>query len=490
MPHVENLFAAVVGIGVILTLARAIYRIAIPFQIDYAEGPILHTASRLAKGGNLYPPVTTPPYEIDSYPPIIYHLVEASVRTFGVSLLYPRLMTLLSALLICVLLSVLVHVYTKSWKTSLTFGFLFFTIPIVQPWLSIVRFDMVGLALALCGLVLFIVYPRYWYLSVIPFSMAVCGLYTLIAAPAACFWCLLIGRQWKKALVFGFSIGFILIGIFWLQQLRTGDNVSFHLFHTQHSPYSLSQLGEMAQTVLRTHAVVFILGFGVIWLCVTDRKLAVPALYLGFASLTSLTLGKIGATDNHLLQILVAACWSSGIVYQWMRQNLPNDVGLGLLTLALIFAVVTNTPFRPGKKLQQVAECGKAYSAIKNNLGDRILGENIAALVMGDRQVYVSDPFIYRWLVAKGGWPDIDLKDRIVSHFFTAIVTNRPVEGIEGPDDRWPDSIRSSIRENYTLTEQFVCRDAGYVYQPNNGQIQRPSGLDQHVSNQRGAIRP
>lgn len=469
MRYVEDLLAGAVGISVILTLARTIYRINIPFQLDYAEGPILYTASHIAKGANLYPPVNTFPYEFDSYPPIIYHVLEASVRTFGINLLYPRLVILLSAIMVCVLLGVLAHFYTESWKTGLTFGFMFLTIPIVQSWLSIVRFDLLGLALVLSGLVLFIVYPRLWYLSVVPFSLAACGLYTLIAAPAACFWKLLIDRQRKKAFLFGLSIMFILVGIFWMQERRSGPSVFFHLFQTQHSPYSLSQLAEISQSVLRTHALLFILSFGVIWLSIRDRAASVPSLYLALAGLTSLTLGKIGASDNHLLQLFVVVCWSAGIVFHRLRRSTPANIGIPLLALSLIFAVLTNTPFRPTKAVQQIAECDKAYAAVKSRLGDRILSENITALLAAKKQVYVSDPFLYRWLVTKGGLSDTDLKDRIASHFFSGIVTDRRVEGAESSDDRWPDSIRNSIREHYILSDQFVCRDARYVYQPQNG---------------------
>jgi len=84
---------------------------------------------------------------------------------------------------------------------------------------------------------------------------------------------------------------------------------------------------------------------------------------------------------------------------------------------------------------------------------------------MAGKNVYISDPFAYRWLVANRELRDEDLRRMIAHHEFTSIVIDRGVEDEETTADRWPGDIRQTIRQNYQRKGQFTCNDARFVYE-------------------------
>jgi hypothetical protein len=227
------------------------------------------------------------------------------------------------------------------------------------------------------------------------------------------------------------------------------------------------QLAEAFRLVLRTEILPFVLAPGILWLVLRDRALRLPAVYLIFTTFTTLTMGKIGAAENHMLQVTLAACLASAIVYDRMRRGVTHDAAFAAITIALASVAIVNTPLPLSRGLEKVAECGPATSAIANNFGDRILSENIGALVTARKPVYISDPFIYRWLVNGAGWSDAPVRKLVESHYFTAIVTETPIEKNGTIDERWPAGLRGTIRQHYQLSAKFACRDANYIYTPN-----------------------
>jgi len=459
------LLIAVIACAV-FTLLRAFIRIQLPFQIDYAEGAILNSSWRAAQGGGLYQPLKGIPYQIDPYPPFIYKVVGWVLARTGLNFFYPRLLAFAAPVLACLLAAILIHHWTQRWRVAVAFGFLPLSVVAVQSWLGIIRFDFIGIALAMAGLVIFALFPRYRFWSLPFFAVAVGGLYTLVAAPGACCLHLWLKQERKKSMLFGACLaGALLAGVLYGQHTSSGW-MNYHLFKTQHSPYSISQLASYSQGLLRGYALLMLLSAVVIWKSIREHQVGLVALYWFLVLGTSLSLGKIGAAQNHVLQLIFAASLSAAVGYAWMRRKASGDSGLALILLTLTLTTASNVPLRPRKPMEDVSECGRAYSTVRNDLGDRILSDNVGALVLARKPVFVSDPFVYRWMVAGTRFPDGDLRRMIDSREFTAIVLNHEAEGSITDDDRWPDDIRQTISRNYLLKEEFTCKDARFVYQP------------------------
>jgi hypothetical protein len=462
----ETLFLIAVVVCGFFTVARTLVRIQSQFQLDYAEGSILGSSWRVAQGGSLYQPLRGVPYQIDPYPPFIYKLVSLVITHTGLSFVYPRFLALTAAVVACLLAAILIHCWTRRWKLALAFGLLPLTVAVVQGWLGILRYDLIGIALTMAGLIVFVVFPRHRFWSLPLFVLAVGGLYTLVSAPAACCIYLWLEGQKKKGVLFGACLaGALLAGLLYGQHASAGWMVH-HLFKTQHSPYSISQLASLVQGLLRGYALLLLLSAVVIWKSIREKQLSLLAIYWCLVVGASLSLGKVGAAGNHMLHLVFAACISAAVAYDWMRRNSSGDWGLVLALSTLILVTIANTPFRPKKPIDELGECGQAYAAIRGNLGDRILADNIGALVLAGKSVYVTDPFAYRWLVTYAGLPDTDLRRMITYREFTSIVIDRGVEDKETDLDRWPEDVRRAIRANYQLKRTFICNDARFVYEP------------------------
>jgi hypothetical protein len=420
---------------------------------------------RLAQGGSLYQPVHSLPYQFDPYPPFIYRLVSLVVAHTKLSFFYPRLVALEAAILACLLAVLLIHQWTRQWKLAAIFGLLPLTVAPLQPWLGILRYDFIGIALIMAGLMIFVL-PKFRFWSIPFFVVGVGGLYTLLAAPAACCLHLWMQREKKKALLFGGCFAGALAAGFLYGQHMSGGYMGYHLFKTQHSPYSISQLASFGQGLLRGYALLMLLSAVVVWKSIREKHINLVALYWILAVGTALSLGKIGASQNHLLQLIFAMCISAAVGYDWIRRNASADLGLVLVLSTMILTSVANTPLRLKKPIEDLRGCQQAYAAVRRDLGDRILADNIGALVLAGKPTYVSDPFVFRWLVSSGGFSDADLRQRISSHDFTSIVLDTALDTEETNGGRWPDDIRRAIRENYRLKEEFVCNDARFVYEP------------------------
>ncbi len=197
-------------------------------------------------------------------------------------------------------------------------------------------------------------------------------------------------------------------------------------------------------------------------------------MYLLLTAVTTLSLGKIGAAQNHMLQFVFAACIAAALGYDSLRRTAANRLGTVLLLSTLSLITMANLPFRPQKPIEGLEGCDSAYRAVRFDMGGRILSDNIGALVLAGKRVYISDPFVYRWMVSGGAVADNDLRQFIHSREFSAILLNHRAEGPVTNDDRWPEDVRTAIRENYQFKGEFNCNDARYYYAPNDPIAETP----------------
>ncbi len=464
--HLETVFLVAVIVCASFTVTRSLIRMHSPFQMDYAEGTILSSALRLSHGGSLYQPIRSLPYQFDPYPPFIYKLVSVMIAERGVGLFYPRLLALAAALLACFFATLFIRHWTGRWKLAVAFGLLPLTVAPLQAWLGILRYDFIGIALTMIGLSVFVQFPKLRFWSLPFFILAVAGLYTLVAAPAACCLWLWTQGERKKSFLFGAFFGGALVVGFLYGQHASAGAMAYHLFKTQHSPYSVSQLASFSQGFLRGYGLLAALSAVVVWKCIREKKVSLAVLYWLLVAGTSLSMGKVGASQNHLLQFIFAACISAAVAYDWLRRESVADSGLILVLCTLIITTVANTPLRVSRPIEDLSGCRQAYNAVKADLGDRVLSDNVGALVLAGKPIYISDPFVYRWLVMNGGFPDTELRRMIDARQFSAIVLDNQPDTEEADGGRWPGTIRQAILNNYQLKEEFVCNDARFVYEP------------------------
>jgi hypothetical protein len=95
--------------------------------------------------------------------------------------------------------------------------------------------------------------------------------------------------------------------------------------------------------------------------------------------------------------------------------------GRGRHRVAVHFPLArTQLPFDPYATVQ---DCDRVYAMVKQYPGDRVLSENVGALVLAGKTVWVSNPFVYSQLVMRGSWPDAGLERMVRNREFDLIVT-------------------------------------------------------------------
>ena len=200
-------------------------------------------------------------------------------------------------------------------------------------------------------------------------------------------------------------------------------------------------------------------------------SLVLPLMYLGLATLSSLTVGKLGGNFNYFMEWEAALCLCAGVGYTCLRTHLDRRRALStLLPAALALFVASGIHvrhIRPNLK-PNFSGCRQAYEFVRDYTTGPILSENVGAGILAGRVPVVLDPFIWTRGVLTLGIPDGEVINMIRSHKIALIILASDTESLkkEPENPRWPSSVLYAIQETYTPTREFNCLDARYVYQP------------------------
>jgi hypothetical protein len=105
---------------------------------------------------------------------------------------------------------------------------------------------------------------------------------------------------------------------------------------------------------------------------------------------------------------------------------------------------------------------------VKNYRGERILSENVGALVVARKSAIVFEPFLWTRQVRSSGWPDTQVVNLIRSRQIQLIILDNDVGSLkrDQKQERWPPSVLDAIEQNYKLVRVFECADSGFAYEP------------------------
>jgi 2,4-dienoyl-CoA reductase-like NADH-dependent reductase (Old Yellow Enzyme family) len=109
-----------------------------------------------------------------------------------------------------------------------------------------------------------------------------------------------------------------------------------------------------------------------------------------------------------------------------------------------------------------VDECPLAYAYIRDH--DRVLSENVGALILTARPVLLSNPFVYAQLVRSGRWPTGRVEQMLQESRADLVIIGKPSIS----EQRWSQPALAALASNYHVSRQFVCADARLGYEPNS----------------------
>jgi hypothetical protein len=114
--------------------------------------------------------------------------------------------------------------------------------------------------------------------------------------------------------------------------------------------------------------------------------------------------------------------------------------------------------------------CVAAYDFARTHAGPNVLSENVGAVVMSGKQMWVSNPFVLTQLVDYSGWSDAALVEMVRQRRFDAIFTSMDYPSMpafqENGTYRFSAPFIRTLGANYTAHASFNCLDMNVVFTP------------------------
>lgn len=206
-------------------------------------------------------------------------------------------------------------------------------------------------------------------------------------------------------------------------------------------------------------AALFPLLVGGFSLCLLPRwqnpLWALAAPYLVGASLSALTIGKVGSNVNYLLELCAALGLAAGAVIAWSRAQAAVPHSLRALFLVLLalglgrMMHVTLMEKTGDMRNRQVnsTELNKLETLVKETPGTILADEYMGMLTLQGRPLFIQ-PFEVTQLAKAGKWDQTRLLESIRNREFAAVILyDQPWS-----NERWTTEMLDAIYSNYTLS--------------------------------------
>ena len=331
----------------------------------------------------------------------------------------------------------------------------FFCHPVLWIWLPLLRVDFIAVACALLGLYAFARH-RSLVLASVCFAAAALTKQTAVAAPIACALELALERRWRDLGVLTGATGGL--GLVVLAALGPGAWV--HLVVTHRDPFNAFRYAHNLMAVLGGSLP---LGLAIAYGAATrapgvaGRRLA--WLYVGSCTLLTLTAGKAGAETNHFIEWIGATSVLAALALSGpVRLREPGAAAVAAAILAIAGVSVAGAVWRPRRDIDPAA-CARAYRMIQATGTERILSEDVAALLLAGKPVGVTDPFAYTQ-VRGIAWEHGGMGSLVNRRYLDVIVLGDWALGGGRPQGRWPSGLLHAVEGNYRQAWIARCSSA------------------------------
>jgi hypothetical protein len=416
-----------------------------PWSRDYGEGCTLAMAQLLAARGNYFPDLTDYPFLVSNYPPVYVALVALGQVVLGPSLLFPRLLALLSLLGLLAVLFVTLRRLLVAWGPAVALTLIFVMPWFVTTWAALARVDATAILLSLAGLAIVLhrgpvakawpALPLFW--------LAFFTKQNALVAPAAVLLHLGLGRDrrlFARALL-GYALP--LVALFGLLVLATRGGAWNHLvLYTAAAPYEWGRLGESYGRMAVVAAPLLAL--------VAGGLLAAPAafregpgrillLYFGLNALAFATIAKGGAAQNYFwepwLATVLLAAWALRSLREraaWVRTLWPALLAVAAAVASYAYPSLQRLPH--ALRRPENAEEFVALTRLVHEARGPVLSENLSVLVL-DRRPVLLEPFGIQLIAERGLFDTGRLVRDCESSRFALVVTERRMEEVPGLGD-------------------------------------------------------
>lgn len=436
--------------------------IAFPYPMDYGEGPLLAQTRALAHGEGIYrADLSSPPYTIANYPPIYPLVLSAVARGAGAAFWYGRLLSWLSIAAAAVLIGAIVHALTGDRAAAAAGGLFLLAFPAASYWASLYRVDALALALSLGGLYACVRRPDARWAIPITAGLLTAAIFTRqsygLAAPlAAALWLLGTGRARRAAALIGLVAGLGAVGFLGLEWLTRGG-FALNIITANLNEYQPGSLARYLGAVW-TLAPLALTGAGLFLLLGIRPRPAAWSLagpYLVGALLAGLTVGKVGANVNYLLELGAAVALSLGALVAWLGPWRWARAGVALLLALDVALMIAASPYRAvtHARLARAPDAQRLEALVREAGGPVLADEEMGLLPRVGRSIYFQ-PFEMTQLARSGRWDQRPLLADIERRAF-AVILIFVIPEVPLHRERWTDEMLVAIERGYTVSERI-----------------------------------
>ena len=392
-----------------------------------------------------------------------------------------RAISLLATLLAGVAIFGIVRALAKNWLGGALGALLFWSLGLVTFWGSLVKPDMLAMALGLCGLWWVVARPERQVWWALPFFVP--AFYTkqtaIAGAVAAIGWLILTrprtGLGFGAAYAAGAAIPSLLLN--WL----TNGGYFYHQFTLHSLPWFPDRFfGYLDSLVIDYGAflvpgVLAVLVLGAQWLFarVAKTEYWLPRsgglllfLYLLMALAVSIGTGTLGGNHNHLLDLVAALCIGLGvgsglllserkIAWGWRA----GAAAVGLVSLAWVpalFGVPLWLQIEFNQlKADRTAGMMNIFQYVTNN-GGTAYSDNVGLMVATHKKLWTTDPFTQTHATTTGAGTRACSWQLSKARQFAQIIVRIDIDSPEaGAGDLSPE-ILQAMKDNYKLDQRNV----------------------------------
>jgi hypothetical protein len=454
---------------------------AYPYQFDESEGMIVAETGLLTRGVSIYEKPSPELFIAAPYPPVYYLLtwplqtLAGERPTFKIGRAISILAAVAAGLLV---FAILLHL-SRDLAASALGAAAWWSLGLVAFWGSLVKPDMLALALGLGGLYVALRSPPrlvYWAL---PFFIA--AFFTKQTAIAAGFavvgWLLL--TRWRTGLAFAalYLAGTILPSV--ALNAATGGGYFYHMFTIHDLPWFPGRFAEFATGFFRAYGAFLLPGMlalvlgGVTWVRAKAARRTVGSNesgylfllgYLVVAIVAATGTGTHGGNHNHLLEWAAASSLGLGVGAAMLRRSPSLVAGFGGAVAALLLLTQVPTLFQTPRWLGlELRVPPAAYTEGMNNVFQYVTNapgdaysDNVGLLVIAGKRLWTTDPFTQTHATFFGRWDESRLVQAIRERRFSQIALRIDVDAPDaGAGDVSP-GILQAVRDSYKLDQRNV----------------------------------
>ena len=478
------------SLAVMIFLAHALMAVFHRYPLDYGEAAMVDQAMTVTAGQNIYRrDLSMPPYIVSNYPPLYVLSLVPFVGLFGPSFLAGRAISLLCSLASGMFLALIVYTDTQDRLAAVVTAALFLAFPYVVGWSPLARVDMLALAFSTAGLYVVARWSTTRRGLIVAALLLVAAIYTRqsygLAAPLAAFvW--LWTQHRRQALRLGSGqalrlaalVGGVGLVLFLVLNALTRGGFFFHVVTATVNEFGVERLERHWRDLRETVPILLI--FGGAFLCLAPRRVRswpLLAPYLVGATLSALTIGKIGSNINYLLELCAALSLVAGALVAWSRQRRWLHPVLLVLLALQVGQLMQTTLKGPVETLKWRLKPAKNLKdlewLVETTDGPVLADEFMGLLTLQNRPLYIQ-PFAITQLANAGLWDQDALLASIRDQEFPLILIHHFM-GWPVYKERWTPEMLSAITENYAPT-RFLAETI--VFQPRDVEESGPAGLE------------